>query len=152
MGVVVSHADVVVSQARSLADANDRAGQRLTGRTSPWRHARSAAGGTPGVFLAGGLCHLLPEATVAFDNLPKEWAGIFPEHFSFTCCGIGFMLTLLLERVVLADGDDASGKKQNLKDSDDEGVELSSIGHSHGHSHGAVVPFLHGRRGARHSK
>ena len=57
------------------------------------------------------------QATVAFDNLPKEWAGIFPEHFSFTCCGIGFMLTLLLERVVLADGDDASGKKQNLKDS-----------------------------------
>ena len=53
--------DVVVWPARSLADANDRAGQRLTGRTSPWRHARSAAGGTPGVFLAGGLCHLLPE-------------------------------------------------------------------------------------------
>ena len=97
-----------------------------------------------GIFLAGGLCHLLPEAAAAFDDLPKAWEQTFPEHFAFACSGAGFMLTLLLERVLMAAPESGAAaelaKKRTLKDSDDEGVELalSSVhGTGHGHSHGA---------------
>eukprot|EP00802_Teleaulax_amphioxeia_P020143 Tamp_20414.p1 GENE.Tamp_20414~~Tamp_20414.p1 ORF type:complete len:362 (+),score=53.33 Tamp_20414:2-1087(+) len=94
-----------------------------------------------GIFLAAGLCHLLPEAAAAFEDLPKAWQHTFPEHVAFPCCGVGFMLTLLLERVLLASSDHGHAHaKKNVKDSDDEGVEMSETGHSHdshGHSHGA---------------
>ena len=82
-----------------------------------------------GIFLAGGLCHLLPEASHAFDTLPTAWQHTFPEHFAFVCCGIGFLLTLLLERVLMASATEAEadgvGKKKDFKDSDDEAVEMT---------------------------
>jgi len=98
-----------------------------------------------GIFLAGGLCHLLPEAAHAFDELPPAWQHAFPEHFAFTCCGLGFLLTLLLERVMMASAEEGVGgaaKKRDFKDSDDEGaqvemVEVQGHGHGHGHAHGA---------------
>lgn len=95
-----------------------------------------------GIFLAGGLCHLLPEAAAAFDDLPKSWRHTFPEHFAFSACGIGFMLTLLLERVLMAASESsAPSKKKDVKDSDDEGAEMTATGShghsSHGHAHGA---------------
>ena len=51
----------------------------------------------------------------------------FPEHVAFPCCGVGFMLTLLLERVLLASSEHAHAHgKKDVKESDDEAQILTS--------------------------
>eukprot|EP01060_Flectonema_neradi_P017008 TRINITY_DN23654_c0_g1_i1.p1 TRINITY_DN23654_c0_g1~~TRINITY_DN23654_c0_g1_i1.p1 ORF type:complete len:331 (+),score=53.31 TRINITY_DN23654_c0_g1_i1:81-995(+) len=88
-----------------------------------------------GVFLAGGLIHLLPEAVEAFMGMEQsdDDHGSADHHHHHHCekvlqpfiiCGIGFLCTFYLEKVLMA-------KPEQKKESYDQ--ELGGIVHTHSH-------------------
>ncbi|KAJ1491556.1 Zinc/iron permease [Baffinella frigidus] len=86
-----------------------------------------------GIFLAGGLAHLLPEAAHAFLHVPAD--SHFGEVSPYVFCGLGFMLTLFLEKVLLLPPD---VKRRDSDEKLDDLVEKETkhAGHGHAHSHG----------------
>ena len=92
-----------------------------------------------GVFLAGGLVHLLPEAVEAFMGMEahNEHSDHHHGHHCekvlqpFIICGIGFLATFYLEKVLMA-------KPEQKKETYDQ--ELGGIIHAHSHGgEGAVI-------------
>ena len=98
-----------------------------------------------GVFLAGGLTHLLPEAVGAFAKLaklhsPDEHETHDHHHHEhceadptpYALCALGFLLTFYLEKVMLARPEDQHGHA---------GGDGEGGGHSHAHDNEVIIQF-----------
>eukprot|EP01059_Diplonema_ambulator_P001973 TRINITY_DN11624_c0_g1_i2.p1 TRINITY_DN11624_c0_g1~~TRINITY_DN11624_c0_g1_i2.p1 ORF type:complete len:292 (+),score=48.19 TRINITY_DN11624_c0_g1_i2:35-910(+) len=97
-----------------------------------------------GVFLAGGLVHLLPEAVEAFGKLGEGREHHHHEHEQehhcegpsepYILCAVGFMMTFYLEKVMLSKDEEGGSHSHGHEDQrDEEGGDLVTY---HGHSHG----------------
>eukprot|EP01061_Rhynchopus_euleeides_P035628 TRINITY_DN60033_c0_g1_i1.p1 TRINITY_DN60033_c0_g1~~TRINITY_DN60033_c0_g1_i1.p1 ORF type:complete len:340 (+),score=72.93 TRINITY_DN60033_c0_g1_i1:128-1021(+) len=103
-----------------------------------------------GVFLAGGLVHLLPEAVEAFGKLQAAQPGADHHHEDehghghhahhcegqstpYALCAAGFLLTFYLEKVLLA--------KNQGSQSHAHGQEEAEGGHSHAHDTDVILQF-----------
>eukprot|EP00961_Rhodomonas_salina_P033384 449348-Rhodomonas_salina.3 len=119
-------------------------------RTNP-RLLSLANAYSAGIFLAGGLCHLLPEASHSFEMLAHQgWS--LPENMAFVFCGAGFMATLFIEKLLFMSdvSDKDSDKGEEMKETHSSGHGHSHEGEGHCHTHGisfsdpnaSVLPFL----------
>jgi len=94
-----------------------------------------------GVFLACGLAHLLPEAVHDFSSLHLLQDLLSPEKGAFICCGLGFLLTLLLEKVLMKrppSKDEVDEEEMTLQGEDEKKHKL----HVHSHSFDPELPLL----------
>eukprot|EP01064_Diplonema_japonicum_P039469 TRINITY_DN9903_c1_g1_i1.p1 TRINITY_DN9903_c1_g1~~TRINITY_DN9903_c1_g1_i1.p1 ORF type:complete len:307 (+),score=33.43 TRINITY_DN9903_c1_g1_i1:85-1005(+) len=104
-----------------------------------------------GVFLAGGLVHLLPEAVEAFGKLEGAHHHHHENHEHhcegksepYILCAVGFMMTFYLEKVLLA----KPAKDEDAPHAHDEeagGDRVTYHGHSHGFEQDIIYKFTSG--------
>eukprot|EP00659_Diplonema_papillatum_P004275 gene4275-6609_t len=114
-----------------------------------------------GVFLAGGLVHLLPEAVEAFGKLPSQ----HPHHrhhghagedrheghaehcegttIPYVLCAVGFLLTFYLEKVALA-APPSDKHSHEDKDEEQHGDAVTYHGCQHANQGSVIAQFVSG--------
>lgn len=101
-----------------------------------------------GIFLGGGLMHLLPEAHEDLEHVQHDWPESLHEFpTAFLLCGLGFFMILIVEEITIM----ITSRKKKKKPSDkkkkkeEEVIQPLPVGHGHSLSQQPdSVRMLHG--------